>query len=191
MMSLTDIKLIAMKHFTLLLLNTFLFTMYTSVAQKFPYKAEGLSERQAAEHLLSRFTFGVRSSDIDEAVKMGLEQWFEHQLVGEIADVDLQNRLESLPALKMTNREIVEQYPLGPQLRNLAIKEGLLDKNDIGSDDKEKLKQAYSTLHEKYGIQSSKELERQTVNQKIIRAIYSKNQLHEVLTDFWFNHFNV
>ncbi|MFX4454866.1 DUF1800 family protein, partial [Acinetobacter baumannii] len=27
--------------------------------------------------------------------------------------------------------------------------------------------------------------------QKIIRAAYSNNQLHEVLTDFWFNHFNV
>ena len=28
-------------------------------------------------------------------------------------------------------------------------------------------------------------------NQKIIRAAYSKNQLQEVMTDFWFNHFNV
>ena len=27
--------------------------------------------------------------------------------------------------------------------------------------------------------------------QKLIRAIYSDRQLQEVLTDFWFNHFNV
>src|SRR5207253_3580914 len=27
--------------------------------------------------------------------------------------------------------------------------------------------------------------------QKILRAIYSERQLQEVLTDFWFNHFNV
>src|SRR4029079_4913290 len=27
--------------------------------------------------------------------------------------------------------------------------------------------------------------------QKILRAVYSDRQLQEVLTDFWFNHFNV
>jgi uncharacterized protein (DUF1800 family) len=32
---------------------------------------------------------------------------------------------------------------------------------------------------------------RQLINQKILRATYSNNQLKEVLTDFWFNHFNV
>ncbi|GMU55548.1 MAG: hypothetical protein AMXMBFR33_46940 [Candidatus Xenobia bacterium] len=26
---------------------------------------------------------------------------------------------------------------------------------------------------------------------KLLRAVYNQNQLHEVLTDFWFNHFNV
>lgn len=32
---------------------------------------------------------------------------------------------------------------------------------------------------------------RQFINQKILRATYTHNQLQEVLTDFWFNHFNV
>ena len=27
--------------------------------------------------------------------------------------------------------------------------------------------------------------------QKVLRAVYSERQLQEVLTDFWFNHFNV
>ena len=31
----------------------------------------------------------------------------------------------------------------------------------------------------------------QFINQKILRATYTNNQLQEVLTDFWFNHFNV
>ena len=26
---------------------------------------------------------------------------------------------------------------------------------------------------------------------KLLRAVYSQRQLEEVLTDFWFNHFNV
>jgi hypothetical protein len=31
----------------------------------FPYKLAGLTERQAAAHLLSRFTYGARSGDVD------------------------------------------------------------------------------------------------------------------------------
>ncbi len=34
-------------------------------------------------------------------------------------------------------------------------------------------------------------LNRQIVEEKILRAVYSERQLAEVLTDFWFNHFNV
>ncbi|MFN5020727.1 MAG: DUF1800 domain-containing protein, partial [bacterium] len=35
------------------------------------------------------------------------------------------------------------------------------------------------------------ELNRQLFAQKLIRAVYSENQLQELMTDFWFNHFNV
>ena len=41
------------------------------------------------------------------------------------------------------------------------------------------------------GYKLPQELQRQIVNQKIVRAAYGENQLQEVLTDFWFNHFNV
>jgi hypothetical protein len=57
-----------------------------SVAVKFafPYKQAGLNERQAAAHLLSRFTYGAKPEDIDEVVKTGLEKWFLKQLDGKI-----------------------------------------------------------------------------------------------------------
>jgi uncharacterized protein (DUF1800 family) len=44
---------------------------------------------------------------------------------------------------------------------------------------------------DKENIRPVQELYRQFINQKIVRAAYSNNQLQEVLTDFWFNHFNV
>ena len=183
-----------MRRSTIFLSTLFIFSTVSSFTNKrsnsFPYKAANLNERQAAEHLLNRFTFGVRNEDINEALKMGLEKWFENQLKGQLHDDNLENRLKSYDALKLSNSEIVEKYPLGFQLRQRAIKEGLIDKNEIGNNN-EKLKKVYKEYFEKEGIQTSKELERQTVNQKILRAIYSKNQLNEVLTDFWFNHFNV
>lgn len=159
--------------------------------KKLPYLSHGLSERKAAEHLLSRFTFGANNDDIDAAIKLGLENWLMLQLKGEIPDPKLDKKLEALPALNMTNQEIVTKYSLGAQLRKKAIEEGLIGKEEIGEEDKEKLKKAYLELAAKYGLKPVKELENQTINHKILRAVYSKNQMHEVLTDFWFNHFNV
>ena len=40
-------------------------------------------------------------------------------------------------------------------------------------------------------IPTTLDLMNQFINQKILRAVYTNNQLQEVMTDFWFNHFNV
>jgi len=125
----------------------------------FPYKAAGLTERQAAAHLLNRFTFGPRPGQVDEVVKIGLEKWFNQQLEGKQNDEEVDKMLADFDTQHLSNAEINAQYA-----RN--------NKDSTGKKPK-------------------KELIRQTVNQKIIRAIKSENQLHEVLTDFWFNHFNV
>ena len=44
-----------------------------------PYKQAGLTEKQAALHLLNRFTFGPRPGDVDKLVYMGLENWLEQR----------------------------------------------------------------------------------------------------------------
>ena len=52
-------------------------------------------------------------------------------------------------------------------------------------------KQELTAYMQQKGYKPPAELMRQLVGQKILRAGFSKNQLHELLTDFWFNHFNV
>ena len=42
----------------------------------FPYKKAGLTEREAAAHLMTRFTYGAAPGQIDAVVKTGLEKWF-------------------------------------------------------------------------------------------------------------------
>ena len=54
----------------------------------FPYRTQGLTERQVAAHLLSRFTFGDTPGQIDDVVKMGLENWFAKQLEGSFTEDD-------------------------------------------------------------------------------------------------------
>ncbi len=156
----------------------------------FPYQKAGLTERQAAAHLLSRFTYGATPGQIDAAVKMGLEKWFEQQLEGNLPDDSLNKVLDQYDALKLSNREIAAQYPRGGEILRMAVKDGLINKDSAKTDQKE-YRAMLADYMQKKGLKPEQELFRQFYNQKVLRAAYSNNQLHEVLTDFWFNHFNV
>ena len=59
-----------------LLAFTLLSFKSTVKTPKMPYAQAGLSERQAAAHLLSRFTFGAKPGQIDEVLTKGLDNWF-------------------------------------------------------------------------------------------------------------------
>ncbi len=156
----------------------------------FPYKQAGLTERQAAAHLLSRFTYGATPGQIDQVVNMGLEKWFDQQLDGVLPDDSLNERLSSYDALKLTNREVVALYPRNGAVIRMAVKDGVIDKDSIKADKKEYRSFLLSYMQQ-HGLKPQQELFRQFYNQKILRSAYTQNQLREVLTDFWFNHFNV
>ena len=157
----------------------------------FPWKKAGLTERQAAAHLLSRFTFGARPGDVDLLINMGLEKWFEQQLQGNLPNTDLDTRLRDYDALNLTNTQVAAQYPRTFQVLKMAQEDGYVSKDTLEKENKEKYKAILQAYLDKKGFKPLKELQRQFANQKILRAAYSNNQLVEVLTDFWFNHFNV
>ena len=158
--------------------------------RRFPYREAGLTERQAAAHLISRFTYGATPGQVDEVVKMGLEKWFRQQLDASLPEDSLQTMLAQYDALKLSNTQIVETFPRRAQIVRMAIRDGYVDKDSVKTD-----KQAYRDILKKYmdekGYKPEQELFRQLYCQKILRAAYAQNQLREVMTDFWFNHFNV
>ncbi len=156
----------------------------------FPYKKAGLTEREAAAHLLSRFTYGATPGQIDEVVNIGLEKWFEQQLNGGLADDSLNQRLSGYDALNLSNQQIANTFPRPAQILRMAVKDGKVDKDSVKIDKKEYRDQLQTYMQQK-GLRPMQELFRQFINQKVLRAAYSNNQLQEMLTDFWFNHFNV
>lgn len=158
---------------------------------KFPFANAGLTERQAAAHLLNRFTFGATPNQVDEVVKMGLEKWFQQQLKGQLSEGDVNERLKDFDALSFTNGQVLATFPRAPQVRKMAVKDGILSRDSLASNEKKEIKQQLEAYRKQKGLRDEKELYRQFISQKIIRATYSQNQLHQVLTDFWFNHFNV
>ena len=162
---------------------------YASVS--FPYRSGGLTEREAAAHLLSRFTYGATPGQVDEVVKIGLENWFKKQLQANLPDDTLNQLLSTrLDAINLTNEQVVDEFPKPGQVLRMAIKDGMINKDSAKVDQKAYRDQIQAYLQKK-GMKPERELFRQFIVQKIYRAAYSNNQLNEVMTDFWFNHFNV
>lgn len=157
---------------------------------KFPYKKAGLTSEQAAAHLLSRFSYGATPGEVEEVAKTGPEKWFAAQLDAQLPDDSLTQLLDKYDALKLSNTEVVAQYPKGGQVLRMAVRDGVVNKDSIKTDRKA-YRDQLQTYMQQNGLKPEQELLRQFINQKILRAAYSNNQLQEVMTSFWFNHFNV
>ncbi|NVM63959.1 uncharacterized protein (DUF1800 family) [Mucilaginibacter sp. SG538B] len=163
---------------------------YPTASLKFPYKQAGLTPEQAAAHLLSRFTYGATPGEVEEVSKIGPEKWFAQQLDAQLPDDSLNQLLNKYDALKLSNTEVVAQYPKGAQVLRMAVRDGVVNKDSVKTDRKAYRDQLQNYMQQN-GLKPEQELLRQFINQKILRAAYSNNQLQEVMTSFWFNHFNV
>lgn len=159
--------------------------------RELPYRKAGLTAEQAAAHLLSRFTYGAKPNEIEGVVKMGLGHWFEQQLTGEMNDVELNRTLVRFDDINLSNADVEKIYPRNAQLVRFAVRDGYLHKDSVGNAQRKSYRDAIQSYMAAKGYKSQNELFRMFINQKITRAIYTENQLREVMTDFWFNHFNV
>lgn len=157
----------------------------------FPYRQAGLTERQAAAHLLSRFTYGAKDGEVDAVMKMGLERWFQQQLDGNLPDDSLNLLLSKYDDIRLSNTEVENKYPRANRVLRLAIQDGFINKDSVNKADKPEYRAQIRAYMEQKGFKPEQELLRQFINQKVLRAAYTNNQLRELLTDFWFNHFNV
>src|ERR1700733_1077075 len=89
-----------------------------------------ISDQRRALHALNRLTFGPRAGDIQQVMAMGVDRWIDLQLHPEkIDDSALNSRLEPFRTLRMSTKEIVEDFP-DPQ----EIEQALNGKRSIPSD---------------------------------------------------------
>ncbi|RTL50553.1 MAG: DUF1800 family protein [Sphingobacteriales bacterium] len=173
-------------------IHGFVYVHHTPPQKKFPYQEMGFTKEQAATYLLNRFTFGPRPGEVDAVAKEGIEHWFYRQLAGNQLDTAVDNQLQHLyiDASSLSLEEMVNTYPTNGEVVALARKMGVIEKGDT-SISKPAYREKLKAFMQQQGFKPIAELEKQLIVQKIIRAAYSNNQLQEVLTDFWFNHFNV
>ena len=151
-----------------------------------PFKQHGWDKKEAAAHLLSRFTYGPRPGEVERVARQGLENWLIRQLDASESETVLVEKLALLPqAYTLDNTGILETYPRPDQLVRMAQEEGLVEKGE--RPDRETLK----ALLEEKGLRPFNELGLTLFAQKLLHARHSENAVREVMTDFWYNHFNV
>lgn len=158
---------------------------------KFPYKKAGLTDKEAAAHLLNRFSFGPKPGEVERVVEMGLENWFAQQLEGNLADDSLNKMLADYETLGMSNTDLALHYLNNQQMKHYSIKEKWVSKDSLYDTIPKKHNAILDSLRKEHGIKQQSEVVRQLINQKILRAAYSENQLLEVMASFWSNHFNI
>ena len=132
--------------------------------------AEPATQAQAL-HLVNRLSFGPRPGEVQRVMQMGVDAYIAEQLHPDSLTLppDLQLQLASLDTLRLGPGELFDRY--GPrQLR------------DGGKPSPEEIKAEQ---------ERAREVVRQAAQANLLRAVKSPRQLQEVMTNFWFNHFNV
>ncbi|HEY6339262.1 MAG TPA: DUF1800 domain-containing protein [Candidatus Sulfotelmatobacter sp.] len=72
------------------------------------------AEQKRAVHALNRLTFGPRPGDVQRVEAMGVDAWINQQLhPGKINDAALDARLATFRTLRMSPKEVAENFPDG------------------------------------------------------------------------------
>src|ERR1700722_9450673 len=77
-------------------------------------------QKKRAVHALNRLTFGPRPEDVQQVMAMGVDRWIDLQLHPEkISDDAMQARLADLRALRMSPKELAENFPDGQMVKQV------------------------------------------------------------------------
>jgi uncharacterized protein (DUF1800 family) len=134
------------------------------------------SEDARILHLLNRITFGPSAEDVEAVKRVGIDKFIAAQLNPRTIpqNEDLNQLVASSDALSLPPLQLMKKYSK-PLLTKAAEAKMSGDKEAV----KKEIKEVYS------------EVTQQIMAAKLRRNIESPRQLQEVMTDFWFNHFNI
>jgi uncharacterized protein (DUF1800 family) len=89
--------------------------------KKDPLPNSASNEQKRVVHALNRVSFGPRPGDVQQVMAMGVDRWIDLQLHPEkINDKDVETRLEPLHTLRMSTKEILEDFPDRQMVKQVA-----------------------------------------------------------------------
>jgi uncharacterized protein (DUF1800 family) len=83
--------------------------------------APAMAGRERTAHALNRLTFGPRPGDLERVEAIGVKKWIELQLNPEqIDDSLLEARLQSFPAMHLSQQDLLQDFPSAAVIRAVA-----------------------------------------------------------------------
>jgi uncharacterized protein (DUF1800 family) len=155
-----------------------------ATALSFPSAAAFPDDEKAIVHVLNRIGFGARPGDMERVRAIGLQRYIEQQLhPDQIDDKAVAARLAGLTTITLSSRDISEKFEQPLMEARRERKQAAAADANAPRDDRDPARVQVQ--------QRANAVIVELAEQKLLRAVYSDRQLQEVLTDFWFNHFNV
>jgi uncharacterized protein (DUF1800 family) len=157
--------------------------------------ASAVTKERPITHVLNRVAFGPRPGDLEKVRAIGIHRYVDQQLHPErLADPEIGRLLESLTTIGMSSRDIAERFE-APMLQARRARRTAAANGSVPPGAPPGVPGAAAGLGPPPGrdpqMEPANRVMIELAEQKLLRAIYSERQLQEVLTDFWFNHFNV
>jgi uncharacterized protein (DUF1800 family) len=142
----------------------------SALALPLPSNAADLTPDQQALHILNRISYGPRPGDVDRVKAMGVDRYIDEQLMPERIPESpaLTQKLQSLPTLRMSPIQLFDRYEPHP-----------INGRRPTTEEAKKIRE------------QSRIVLREATEARILRSVDSERRLQEVMTDFWFNHFNI
>lgn len=128
--------------------------------------AASLTQQQKLVHFLNRTSFGPTREELEKLQQSGITAYLDQQLSpDQIPDSVVADRVAELKTMRLSSRELLELYPQAA----VAQAKGM----DMTQ------------------MQGPRQVILELQLARLIRAVYSRRQLYEVMVDFWSNHFNI
>ena len=126
-----------------------------------------LTQEQKNIHFLNRTRFGPTREAVQRVSRLGIPAYLEEQLHPErMSDALVEEKLAGLKTMRLSSRELIELYPPPRQ-------------------------QAGQEMMGHQTMQGPRLVILELQQARLLRAVYSQQQLYEVMVDFWSNHFNI
>jgi len=125
-----------------------------------------LTQEQKMLHFLHRTSFGPTAEEMQRIKRIGASAYLNEQLVpAMIADDGVEEKNSQLKTMRLSSRELIELYPPPRAAQN----------SEMSSQ----------------AMQGPRQVILELQLARLLRAVYSRRQLYEVMVDFWTNHFNI
>ncbi len=182
-----------------------LFSLLTNpIAAQRDNAVPATADARTIAHVLDRIGFGAKPGDVERVQHMGLTAYIDRQLHPEkIADPALDTQLEQYTTITMSSKELADKYymPALEVRRDAQLKQQKAAAKAAKSDDTTMTSGGVSTDAKpaptpvppevRQVQQAQANVMNELMQSRVLREVDSDKQLEEVLTDFWFNHFNV